>query len=40
MNMDGEFRTAFLADEHPDLDYGTAPMPVADSHPDSTARAT
>jgi multiple sugar transport system substrate-binding protein len=34
MNMDGEFRTAFVADEHPDLDYGTAPMPVADSHPE------
>ena len=34
MNMDGEFRTAFLADEHPELDYGTAPMPVADSHPE------
>jgi multiple sugar transport system substrate-binding protein len=34
MNMDGEFRTAFIADEHPELDYGTAPMPVADSHPE------
>jgi multiple sugar transport system substrate-binding protein len=34
MNMDGEFRTAFIADEHPELDYGTAPMPVSDSHPE------
>src|SRR4051794_10153782 len=33
MTMDGEFRTAFLADEHPELDYGTAPMPVDDSQP-------
>jgi multiple sugar transport system substrate-binding protein len=34
MNIDGEFRTAFIKAEHPDLDYGTAPMPVADSHPE------
>jgi multiple sugar transport system substrate-binding protein len=34
MAMDGEFRTAFIADEHPELDYGTAPMPVSDSHPE------
>ena len=33
MMMDGEFRTAFLADEHPELEYGTAPMPVDDSQP-------
>jgi multiple sugar transport system substrate-binding protein len=33
MTMDGEFRTAFLADEHPELDYGTAPMPVDDAQP-------
>jgi multiple sugar transport system substrate-binding protein len=33
MMIDGEFRTAFLADEHPDLDYGTAPMPVDDANP-------
>ena len=34
MNIDGEFRTAFIKAEHPDLDYGTAPMPVADAHPE------
>jgi multiple sugar transport system substrate-binding protein len=34
MMMDGEYRTAFLADEHPELDYGTAPMPVDDSQPE------
>jgi len=34
MNMDGEFRTAFIKAEHPDLNYATAPMPVADSHPE------
>jgi multiple sugar transport system substrate-binding protein len=34
MIIDGEYRTAFLKAEHPDLDYGTAPMPVADSHPE------
>jgi multiple sugar transport system substrate-binding protein len=34
MNIDGEFRTAFIKAEHPDLDYGTAPMPVADGHPE------
>ena len=33
MTMDGEFRTAFLADEHPELKYGTAPMPVDDANP-------
>jgi multiple sugar transport system substrate-binding protein len=30
MNFDGEWRVAFIHDEHPDLNYGTAPMPVAD----------
>src|SRR3954471_18203685 len=30
MNIDGEYRTAFIAKEHPELDYGTAPMPVDD----------
>jgi multiple sugar transport system substrate-binding protein len=30
MMMDGEWRTAFLADEKPDLKYGTAPFPVPD----------
>jgi multiple sugar transport system substrate-binding protein len=33
MMIDGEFRTAFLADEHPELKYGTAPMPVDDGQP-------
>ncbi|MDR0782269.1 MAG: extracellular solute-binding protein [Propionibacteriaceae bacterium] len=33
--IDGEWRTAFLADQAPDLDYGTAPMPVASSHMDA-----
>jgi multiple sugar transport system substrate-binding protein len=34
MAMDGEWRVAFLAAEHPELDYGTAPMPVDDAHPE------
>jgi multiple sugar transport system substrate-binding protein len=34
MNLDGEYRTAFIDDQAPDLDYGTAPMPVADDQPD------
>jgi multiple sugar transport system substrate-binding protein len=34
MNIDGEFRTAFVKAEHPNLDYGTAPMPVDDAHPE------
>lgn len=29
MNLDGEYRTAFIADQAPDLNYGTAPFPVA-----------
>ncbi len=28
MMMDGEWRVSFIAAEHPDLQYGTAPMPV------------
>ena len=28
MMIDGEWRVAFIGAEHPDLDYGTAPMPV------------
>jgi multiple sugar transport system substrate-binding protein len=32
MNMDGEWRVAFIADEHPGLSYGTAPMPVDSAH--------
>jgi multiple sugar transport system substrate-binding protein len=34
MNVDGEWRTAFIADEAPDLPYGTAPVPVDDDKPD------
>jgi multiple sugar transport system substrate-binding protein len=34
MAIDGEYRTAFINAEHPKLDYGTAPMPVADDHPE------
>ena len=34
MNVDGEYRTAFIADQTPDLDYGTAPLPVAKDHSD------
>jgi multiple sugar transport system substrate-binding protein len=30
MMLDGEWRTAFLADEKPDLKYGTAPFPTPD----------
>jgi multiple sugar transport system substrate-binding protein len=34
MNIDGEWRTAFIGREAPDLPYGTAPVPVADAEPD------
>jgi multiple sugar transport system substrate-binding protein len=34
MNFDGEWRVAFIQNEHPELDYGTAPMPVDDAHPE------
>ena len=34
MNLDGEYRTAFIDDQAPDLDYGTAPFPTADDHTD------
>jgi multiple sugar transport system substrate-binding protein len=34
MNLDGEWRTAFIADEAPDLPYNTAPVPVDDDNPD------
>jgi multiple sugar transport system substrate-binding protein len=30
MNLDGEWRTALIKSEAPTLDYGTAPLPVAD----------
>jgi multiple sugar transport system substrate-binding protein len=32
MNVDGEWRTAFIADEAPKLNYGTAPVPVDDEN--------
>src|SRR5437762_3138913 len=34
MNLDGEWRVAFLAAEHPEVKYGAAPFPVDDAHPD------
>jgi multiple sugar transport system substrate-binding protein len=34
MNIDGEYRTAFIKAEHPELKYGTAPFPVDDAQPD------
>jgi len=34
MSLDGEWRVAFIANEHPELKYGTAPMPVDDAHPE------
>jgi len=34
MQLDGEWRVAFIKAEHPELDYGTAPMAVADAHPE------
>ena len=33
MMIDGEWRVAFIAAEHPELKYGTAPMPVDDAKP-------
>ncbi len=32
MNMDGEYRTAFIDDQAKTLNYGTAPFPTADDH--------
>ena len=41
MNLDGEYRTAFIADQTPDLNYGTAPFPTARRpHRPATAAAT
>ena len=37
MMLDGEWRVAFIKAEHPELEYGTAPMPVDDAKPSSTA---
>jgi multiple sugar transport system substrate-binding protein len=34
MNLDGEWRVAFIAAEHPELNFGTAPLPVDDAQPD------
>ena len=34
MNLDGEWRVAFIQNEHPNLQYGTAPFPVDDAHPE------
>jgi multiple sugar transport system substrate-binding protein len=34
MAIDGEFRTAFIKAEHPELDYATAPLPASDKHPE------
>jgi multiple sugar transport system substrate-binding protein len=35
MNLDGEWRTAFIADEKPDLNYATAPLPTPDDQADN-----
>ena len=34
MKLDGEWRVAFIQHEHPKLEYGTAPLPVDDAHPE------
>jgi multiple sugar transport system substrate-binding protein len=34
MMIDGEYRTAFIENEHPDLNYGTAPMVVDGDQPE------
>jgi multiple sugar transport system substrate-binding protein len=34
MMIDGEYRTAFISNEHPELNYGTAPMVVDDDKPE------
>ena len=34
MNLDGEWRVAFIHNEHPTMQYGTAPMAVDDARPD------
>lgn len=35
MAIDGEFRTAFIDDQAPDLNYGVAPTPVSSDHLDA-----
>ena len=34
MNLDGEWRVAFVQNEHSELNFGTAPLPVDDAQPD------
>ena len=34
MNLDGEWRVAFIQAEHPNLHYASAPLPVDDAKPD------
>ena len=34
MNLDGEWRVAFVGAEHPELNFGTAPLPVDDAQPE------
>lgn len=34
MSIDGEYRVAFIEDQAPDVDFGTAPLPVADNQAD------
>jgi multiple sugar transport system substrate-binding protein len=34
MNLDGEWRVAFVQNEHPELNFGTAPFPVDDAQLD------
>lgn len=34
INIDGEYRSAFIKDQAPNLNYGTAPIPVADDKSD------
>jgi multiple sugar transport system substrate-binding protein len=34
MNIDGEYRTAFIADQAPELNYSTAPIPSLPGHED------
>jgi multiple sugar transport system substrate-binding protein len=38
MNIDGEWRTAFIADGAPDLPYATAPLPLPDEMTDQYGR--
>jgi len=35
MNLDGEWRTAFIANDVPNMNYGTAPLPVPDDNADT-----